>query len=99
MEQLKNYSVITSQQFIENFTWNDIEFNSYIISFKHFEGIFKINRSVEYEQALIGAKIMFNVSDDLTKISRYKIVGYEEPKKDRVRDLLEKRKQKEQNKK
>lgn len=94
MEQLKNYSVITKQQFIDTFIWNEIEFNSYLISLKDYEGLFKLIRRVELEQALIGGKIMFNVNDDLTQISKYKIIGFEENKKDRVKTLLERRKNK-----
>lgn len=81
MEQLKNYSIIISQQFIESFIWNDFNYNSYLISFQDFDGLFKIVRRKEHEQALIGAKIMFNVNNDSTQLNKYRILGYEKIKK------------------
>jgi hypothetical protein len=90
MEQFRNFGVIKTQKYLSTFEWNEIEFNSYIIEFENIEGIFKINRSVEYEQALIGAQIMFNASEDLSSIKKYKIMGFQK-KESKVKQLLKQR--------
>jgi hypothetical protein len=85
---MKYYSIIKTQSFVETFSWNGINFNSYLISFQNYDGLFRIVRRLEHEQALIGAKIMFNVNDDLTQLSKYKIIGYEEINKTIENDTL-----------
>jgi len=78
MEKLKNFGVIKTQKLLSQFTWMGKTFNSYLISFNEYEGYFRINRAVDYEQALIGAQVLFNVtSEQPDKIQKYKILGYE----------------------
>jgi hypothetical protein len=97
MEQFRNFGIIKSQTYLSTFTWNKKEFNSYMIELKDVNGIFKINRSTEHEQALIGAQIMFNLSDDLSSVKRYKLVGYEtvETKDQLVKRLIKERRERE----
>jgi hypothetical protein len=77
MEELLNYSVIEEQSFLYDFCWNEMNFNTYLVKFRDYTGYYKLNREISYNQDLLGAKITFNVNDDLTKISKYKLVGYE----------------------
>lgn len=98
MEPLKNYGVVNSQQFIEEFVWNEKNFFAYLISFNEYEGYFKIVREAKHEQALIGAHMVFNYSELEERIVKYRIVGFQdmETKEDKVKRLMEQRKQKEQ---
>jgi len=98
MLPLKNYGVVNSQQFIEEFVWNEKKFFAYLISFNEYEGYFKIVREAKHEQALIGAHMVFNYSEFEERIVKYRIVGYidMESKEDKVKRLMEERKQKEQ---
>ena len=41
MEKFNYFGIVDSQQFVENFIWNDIEFNSYFISFENCDRLFK----------------------------------------------------------
>lgn len=76
MEGLNNYGVINSQRFLDKFTWNGKEFYSYLISFNEYDGFFRIVRQSNYEQALIGAQMIFSYSQEEAKINRYRIVGF-----------------------
>jgi hypothetical protein len=98
METLKNYGVINSQQFIEEFVWNEKNFFSYLISFNEFEGYFKIVREAKHEQALIGAHMIFDYSEFEERIVKYRIVGFTdmENKEDRIKRLMIERNKKEQ---
>ena len=93
MELLKNYGIVETQKLIEEFEWNDKLFVSYLITFEEYEGYFKIIREVIHEQALIGAKMIFNYSEEEDRITKYRILGYQK-KKTKVRELLEKRRNK-----
>jgi hypothetical protein len=93
MESLKNFGVVETQTLIEEFKWNDKLFVSYLITFEEYEGYFKIVREVRHEQALIGAKMIFNYSEEEDRITKYRIIGFQE-KQTKVRQLLEKRKRK-----
>lgn len=95
MSQFKNFATIKTQSYLNEFEWNEIEFYSYIITFEEHEGYFVINRIKKLEQALIGAQVQFNVSDDFGKITKYRILGFKETKSsksDRLIELLKKRK-------
>lgn len=48
----------------------------YLIGIGGLKGLFSINVNEEEEQALIGAKIAFNMDNELNHISKYKIMGY-----------------------
>ncbi len=76
MEGLNNYGVINSQRFLDKFTWNGKEFYSYLISFNEYDGFFRIVRQSNYEQALIGAQMIFSYSSEEAKINKYRIVGF-----------------------
>ena len=76
MEGLNNYGVINSQRFLDKFTWNGKEFYSYLISFNEYDGFFRIVRQSNYEQALIGAQMIFSYSSEDAKINKYRIVGF-----------------------
>ena len=76
MEGLNNYGVINSQRFLDKFTWNGKEFYSYLISFNEYDGFFRIVRQSNYEQALIGAQMIFSYSQEEAKINKYRIVGF-----------------------
>lgn len=76
MEGLNNYGVINSQRFLDKFTWNGKEFYSYLISFNEYDGFFRIVRQSNYEQALIGAQMIFSYSSEDGKINKYRIVGF-----------------------
>lgn len=76
MEGLNNYGVINSQIFLDKFTWNGKEFYSYLISFNEYDGFFRIVRQSNYEQALIGAQMIFSYSQEEAKINKYRIVGF-----------------------
>lgn len=93
MELLKNYGIVETQKLIEEFEWNEKSFVSYLITFEEYEGYFKIVREVKHEQALVGAKMIFNYSQQEDRITKYRIVGFQE-KKTKVRQLLEKRRNK-----
>lgn len=97
MQPLKNYGVINSQQFIEEFIWNKKKFYSYLISFNEYEGYFRIIRDATFEQALIGAHMVFNYSEFEERIVKYRIIGYRdmESKEDKVKELMKKRSEKE----
>lgn len=85
MDKLKNFGIIQTQKFLSEFTWMGKKFNSYLISFNEYDGFFRINRSVDYEQALIGAQVLFNVtSEQPDKIQKYKILGYEIIEKSKI---------------
>jgi hypothetical protein len=84
MEQFKNFATIEKQSYINEYEWNKVLFNSYMIKFEGHEGLFKISRAANQEQALIGAKIQFNVSDDFSRVIKYRIVGYKETKESTV---------------
>lgn len=96
MGQFKNFATIEKQSFINEYEWNGLEFISYMIKFEEHDGLFKINRAKEYEQALISAQLQFNISDDFSRIVKYRIVGFKEiqSKDDRIKELLKKRKSK-----
>ena len=76
MKSLKNYGVINSQQFIEEFVWNEKNFFAYLISFNEYEGYYKIVREAKHEQALIGAHMIFDYSEFEERIVKYRIVGF-----------------------
>jgi|LakMenE01Jun11ns_1017448.scaffolds.fasta_scaffold9522702_2 hypothetical protein len=76
MEGLNNYGVINSQRFLDKFNWNGKEFYSYLISFNEYDGFFRIVRQSDYEQALIGAQMIFSYSQESSKITKYRIVGF-----------------------
>jgi len=76
MEGLNNYGVINSQRFLDKFNWNGKEFYSYLISFNEYDGFFRIVRQSNYEQALIGAQMIFSYSSEDAKINKYRIVGF-----------------------
>lgn len=84
MKQFKNFGTIERQSYLEEFVWNKKKYFSYLIKFEEHEGLFKINRCSEYEQALIGGKLIFNVNQDLTRISNYRILGFKEIHKDKI---------------
>jgi hypothetical protein len=92
MAALKNYGIIKSQSLIEEFEWNKKQFYSYLITFKEYEGYFKIVREARHEQALIGAKMIFDYSSNEEKIVKYRIIGFE--RQLTVKELLEKRRKK-----
>lgn len=98
-KQFNNFGTISEQHLVEEFEWNEKQFYSYVIGFKEYDGFFRIIREAQHEQALIGAKMLFNYSLDQDKINGYRIVGYEENKKiirsRRVKKLLQQRKQRE----
>jgi len=76
MEGLNNYGVINTQRFLDKFNWNGKEFYSYLISFNEYDGFFRIVRQATYEQALIGAQMIFAYSQESSKITKYRIVGF-----------------------
>lgn len=92
MAALKNYGIIKTQSLIEEFEWNEKQFCSYLITFKEYEGYFKIVRESRHEQALIGAKMIFNYSSNEEKIVKYRIIGFE--RQPTIKELLEKRRKK-----
>lgn len=94
MASFKNFGTIATQRLLEEFTWNEKDFYSYLISFNEYEGFFRIVRESIHEQALIGGQMLFNYSNEEEKITKYRIIGYQsqELKQDRVEQLLEKRK-------
>ena len=92
MAALKNYGIIKTQSLIEEFEWNKKQFYSYLITFKEYEGYFKIVREARHEQALIGAKMIFDYSSNEEKIVKYRIIGFE--RQLTVKELLEKRRKK-----
>jgi hypothetical protein len=92
MAALKNYGIIKTQSLIEEFEWNKKQFYSYLITFKEYEGYFKIVREARHEQALIGAKMIFNYSSNEEKIVKYRIIGFE--RQLTIKELLEKRRKK-----
>lgn len=96
MSIYKNYGTVNDQKFVEEFRWKDKIFYSYLIQFNEYEGYFRIIREEKHEQALIGAKIMFNYSYEQSKIDGYRIIGYasKEDKENRIKELLEKRRNK-----
>ena len=69
MEGLNNYGVINTQRFLDKFNWNGKEFYSYLISFNEYDGFFRIVRQSDYEQALIGAQMIFSYSQESSKIT------------------------------
>ena len=73
---MKNLGIIIEQKFVESFEWNEKEFNKYLIRFKEYEGFHLINRCLDYEQALIGAQIIFDYSNRESKVSKYKVIKY-----------------------
>lgn len=80
MKEFKNYGTIEKQYYLDEFIWNERNYYCYLIKFQEYDGLFKLNRYSEYEQALIGAKLIFNVNEDLTMISKYRILGFKEVK-------------------
>lgn len=96
MEQFKNFAIIEKQSFVSEFEWNGKEFYTYMVKFEGHDGLFRINRAKDYEQALIGAKLQFNISEDLSKVVKYRIVGFKEAqsKDEKITQLLKKRKNK-----
>ena len=94
MASFKNFGTIATQRLLEEFTWNEKDFYSYLISFNEYDGFFRIIRESSHEQALIGGQMLFNYSNEEEKITKYRIIGYQsqELKQDRVEQLLEKRK-------
>lgn len=80
MGTFDNFGIINSQKFIEEFEWKNKKFYSYLITFNEYQGFFRIIRQSNYEQALIGAKMMFNYCSEQDKISKYRIIGYEQVK-------------------
>lgn len=77
MSSYNNFGIVCSQKFLEEFEWQDKKFYSYLITFNEYQGFFRIIRQSNYEQALIGAKMIFNYSSEQDKISKYRIIGYE----------------------
>lgn len=98
MKEYKNFGTVQTQNYIKEFQWNEKSYVTYLIKLEEYEGYLQINRCTDHEQALIGAKIMFNVNDDISKITKYRIVGFKETKDSRIEELMEKRKQRERNK-
>jgi hypothetical protein len=98
MEQFKNFATIEKQSYINEYEWNGVSFYCYMIKFEEHDGLFKISRANNQEQALIGAKIQFNVSDDFSRVSKYRIVGFKENKEnqhDKIKVLMEDKTKKE----
>jgi hypothetical protein len=65
-----------------------------MIKFEEHEGLFKISRANNQEQALIGAKLQFNVSEDFSRVTKYRIVGFkeeQETKDDKVKTFKKQR--------
>jgi hypothetical protein len=73
---MKNFGTIVSQELIDTFYWQDKEFNKYLIKFKEYEGLHLINRYAKYEQALIGAQILFDYSFKGNEVKKYRVVTY-----------------------
>lgn len=73
---MNNIGTIIKQSFIKTFEWNGMTFNQYLIQFNEYKGYHFINRSDEYEQALIGAVLMFDYSAQESKVKKYKVVKY-----------------------
>jgi hypothetical protein len=73
---MEYWGTIVGQKFVDTFQWNGKDYHRYLISFKEHEGVHLLNRCVEYEQALIGAEIMFDYSSEKSKITRYKVLKY-----------------------
>ncbi len=100
-----NFGTIIEQHFVSEFEWNDKQFNSYLIRFDEYDGLFRIIREQQHEQALIGGKMLFNYSQTEEKITGYRIIGFDnkvkrKPKgEDKVKELLRKRKEREMKKK
>lgn len=76
MTYFENLGTIKSQKFLSKFTWEKKEYNCYAVEFVEHKGFFKINRSTEHEQALIGAKIFFNYCNQKGKITKYRVQTY-----------------------
>ena len=96
-----NFGTIIEQHFVEEFEWNEKTFYSYLIKFKEYDGLFRIIREAQHEQALIGGKMIFNFSETDDKISGYRIIGYENKQfrkakgNDKVKELLKQRRERE----
>jgi hypothetical protein len=77
-QTFRYYEVIETQEFNKDFTWQGMNFNQYVITFRNIAGTFLINRKDDLEQALIGGKLQFNLNESGNQVSRYRIIGYEE---------------------
>ena len=97
MASFRNFGTIATQRLLEEFTWNEKDFYSYLISFNEYEGFFKIIRESSHEQALIGGQMLFNYCEEQERITKYRILGFKsvESKDKRLKQLLERRKQRE----
>lgn len=91
METLNNYGVVNSQRLIEEFEWQEKNFFSYLISFNEYNGFFKIVRQSNHEQALIGAQMIFAYSAEKGRITKYRILNYNKPKKNEKRRLAKRK--------
>jgi hypothetical protein len=94
MEQFKNFATIEKQSYVNEYEWNGVSFYTYMIKFEEHEGLFKISRANNQEQALIGAKLQFNVSEDFSRVTKYRIVGFkeeQETKDDKVKTFKKQR--------
>jgi hypothetical protein len=87
-ELLEYYGTIVSQELIKDFTWNKVDFHQYIVQFDNCDALFLLNRDCSLEQDLINAKLIYNLTDDETKIKKYRVVGKVESKTDRIKELL-----------
>ena len=75
MSVYQNYGIVCNQQFVEEFEWNNKLFYCYLVQFNEYDGFFKLVREARHEQALIGAKMMFNYSNEKEKIDGYRILS------------------------
>lgn len=94
-ELLPYFGTIIYQEFNKDFIWNKMEFNQYLVRLDNSDGTFLINRKDDLEQALIGAKIQYNLNESRNQISKYRITAYEEYKvaKDKmIKELIRQRK-------
>lgn len=75
---MEYFGIVTEQKWVENYEWNDMTFNKYLIKFNGNDQYYTISRNTSIEQAIIGAKMTYSLKESQfdNRIDRHKIIGY-----------------------
>ena len=73
---MEYFGIVKEQKWVEEYVWNKITFNKYLIKFEDDETYYEISRNKNIEQALIGANIVYSIKNFDNDIGKHRIVAY-----------------------
>jgi len=73
---MEYFGIVKEQKWVEEYVWNNMTFNKYLIKFEDDDTYYQISRKKNIEQALIGANIVYTLTYNEISIGKHKIISY-----------------------